>query len=96
MIKITIKYTDVIKPRTITISDSDIDNENELVDWVLNSMWNDCYFETEAPSQFYIDNYLVCACYFELLYKGYNIFDWYNSETGWENEEDSYITIEVV
>jgi len=96
MIKITIKYNDSIKPRIITISDSNVNDEVELVDWILTNMWYDCYMDNKIKSPFYYNNQDVCLDWFELCYKVYSIFNWFEQVPGWQNTENSYCNIEVV
>lgn len=96
MVKITIKYEDEAELRVIQLSDSNINNEKEFVDWVLNSMWNDCYMDADLKSSYYNSNEWLCDSYFDLFYKVYNVFDWYNGNGYWENTEHSYVLIEVI
>ena len=95
MIKITIKYEDEVTPRVIQISDTNIQNEQEFVKWTLNSMWDDCYMDENLKSEFYIEHEWLCSEYFDVFYKGYNIFDWYSVASGWIRSDESYINIET-
>lgn len=96
MIKITIKYQDEDKPRIIQILDTLIEDENKFVGWVFHSMWNDCYINVDIKSEYYNQNEWLCDTYFDIFYKGYNVFDWYNSSSGWIVLDNSYINIEAI
>ena len=96
MIKITIKYEDIFEARIIQISDTDIQNEDMLVSWILNSMWNDCYLDKPVKTPYFYRHSVLCAAYFDLCYKVYNILDWYDPSIGWTNTDSTYCTIEVV
>lgn len=90
------KYIDEKEARIITIYDSFIVDEKEFVNWVINSLWSDCYMDSETKSLYYINNDWLCESYFDLFYKGYNILDWYNGSGYWENTDETYVNIEVV
>lgn len=96
MIQITMKYIDEDDPRVIKIADSNISDEEQFVDWVLNSSWSDCNSEDEIKTEFYLENEWLCDTYFNMIYRGYSIFDWYSPKSGWRSDNKSYVKIEVI